>query len=103
MTPQPKATQAARPPAIENAIAIASGKGGVGKTCLAIALCHALAKRGRNCLLFDGDLGLANIDIQLGLAPERSLSGVLSERHSMAQAVSRYTAGGFDILAGESG
>ena len=103
MSPQPKATQAARPPAIENAIAIASGKGGVGKTCLAIALCHALAKRGRNCLLFDGDLGLANIDIQLGLAPERSLSGVLSEKHSMAQAVSRYTAGGFDILAGESG
>ena len=47
-------------------IAVASGKGGVGKTWLAITLAHALARLGRRTLLFDGDLGLANVDIQLG-------------------------------------
>ncbi len=50
-------------------IAIASGKGGVGKTWFAITLAHALARAGRRVLLFDGDLGLANVDIQLGLTP----------------------------------
>ncbi|MDP6896369.1 MAG: P-loop NTPase, partial [Rhodospirillales bacterium] len=50
-----------------NMIAIASGKGGVGKTWFSITLAQALAKRGCRVLLFDGDLGLANLDIQLGL------------------------------------
>ncbi len=103
MSAQSQAAQPAKLAAIDNAIAIASGKGGVGKTCLAIALSHALAKRGQRCLLFDGDLGLANIDIQLGLTLERNLAGVLSERYVMAQAVNAYEPGGFDILAGESG
>jgi flagellar biosynthesis protein FlhG len=48
-----------------NVIAVASGKGGVGKTWFSITLTHALTKLGRNSLLFDGDLGLANVDIQL--------------------------------------
>ena len=54
--------------------AIASGKGGVGKTWFAITLAHAWSRLGRRVLLFDGDLGLANIDIQLGLPP-RTRSG----------------------------
>ncbi len=45
---------------------LASGKGGVGKTFLAVSLAHALAVRGRRVLLVDADLGLANIDVQLG-------------------------------------
>ena len=53
--------------------AIASGKGGVGKTWLAITLSHALSNLGRKTLLFDGDLGLANVDIQLGLMPKHDL------------------------------
>ena len=48
-------------------VAIASGKGGVGKTWLSITLAHALAHAGRRVLLLDADLGLANVDIQLGL------------------------------------
>lgn len=83
--------------------AIASGKGGVGKTWLAISLSHALARAGSKTLLFDGDLGLANVDIQLGLAPERDLGGVLAENYGLARATTSFEVGGFDIIAGRSG
>ena len=61
---------------IPNVIAVASGQGGVGKTWLSISLAQALAKLGNRVLLFDGDLGLANIDIQLGLTPDSDLAAV---------------------------
>ena len=89
--------------AVPRRIAIASGKGGVGKTWFAITLAHALAQDGADILLFDGDLGLANIDIQLGLCPAQDLAGVLAGRVTPEEAVSRFPAGGFDILPGRSG
>jgi flagellar biosynthesis protein FlhG len=91
------------PPKARNIIAIASGKGGVGKTWFAITLAHAFARLGRKTLLFDGDLGLANVDIQLGLMPSHDLGGVLSGRLSLAQATMPFEAGGFEIIAGRSG
>jgi len=84
-------------------IAIASGKGGVGKTWLAITLAQTLAASGARVLLFDGDLGLANIDIQLGLTPENDLGSVFSGRLTIEQAVSTLTQAGFDVLPGRSG
>lgn len=89
-------------------ITIASGKGGVGKTWLSISLAHHLAREGRRVLLFDGDLGLANVDIQLGLTPARDLGDVISGRLSIAQAVTRYDEEDFgqgclDVLVGKSG
>lgn len=87
----------------KNMIAIASGKGGVGKTWFAITLSHALARKGKNVLLFDGDLGLANLDIQLGLTPKSDLGGVISGKLTMGQAITRYDDGAFDIIAGRSG
>lgn len=86
-----------------NMIAVASGKGGVGKTWFAITLSHALARKGKHVLLFDGDLGLANVDIQLGLTPERDLGGVIEGTTTLPGAVVKYEAGKFDILAGRSG
>jgi len=86
-----------------NIIAVASGKGGVGKTWLAVTLSHLFARSGRHVLLFDGDIGLANVDVQLGLIPGRDLGGVLSGRHTLEEAVMHYEEGGFDIIAGRSG
>jgi len=86
-----------------NIIAIASGKGGVGKTWLAVTLAHLFARSGRSVLLFDGDIGLANVDVQLGLTPQRDLSSMLSGRHTLKEAITNYAEGGFDIIAGRSG
>jgi flagellar biosynthesis protein FlhG len=84
-------------------VAVASGKGGVGKTWFAITLAHALARMGRRVLLFDGDLGLANVDIQLGLMPVHDIGAVVAGRAALREAVLCYTPGGFDVLAGQSG
>ncbi|MBL4803043.1 MAG: MinD/ParA family protein [Emcibacter sp.] len=86
-------------------ITIASGKGGVGKTWVSTTLCHLLAGQGKRVLLFDGDLGLANVDIQLGLIPEVDLGQVLSGAITLDQAITRFGtgAGAFDIISGQSG
>lgn len=86
-----------------NVIAVASGKGGVGKTWFSITLSHALAKAGKKVLLFDGDLGLANIDVQLGLMPKRDLNDVIRGRLGLDKVIQPYKEGGFDIVAGRSG
>ncbi len=87
----------------KNVIAVASGKGGVGKTWFSITLAHSLTKKGMNVLLFDGDLGLANVDVQLGLMPKRDLNDVIRGRLGLDKVIQRYEEGGFDIIAGRSG
>jgi flagellar biosynthesis protein FlhG len=86
-----------------NVMTIASGKGGVGKTWFAITLAHVLAKRGRKALLFDGDLGLANVDIQLGLMPKSDLASVIVGKLTLAQSVIDVDEVGFSVIAGRSG
>jgi len=93
----------AGPPNAPRLIAIASGKGGVGKTWLAITLAHALARAGRGVLLVDGDLGLANVDIQLGLLPGPDLSAVVSGALGLGEAIRACEPGGFGLLPGRSG
>jgi flagellar biosynthesis protein FlhG len=59
------------------AIAVTGGKGGVGKSTVAVNLAVAYARRGARTLAVDGDLGMADLNLLLGLAPERSLLDVL--------------------------
>jgi flagellar biosynthesis protein FlhG len=93
---------AAAPRSAGRIVGIASGKGGVGKTWLAVTLTHALARTGERVLLFDGDLGLANVDIQLGLTPDRDLASVMEGRVGITEAALEHPEG-FAILAGRSG
>ena len=88
---------------IANVVAVASGKGGVGKTWLSISLAQALSKLGQRVLLFDGDLGLANIDVQLGIQPGMDLGTALERHLPLTRAVINYPSGGFDLIAGRSG
>lgn len=88
-------------------ITVASGKGGVGKTFISISLASSLAQSGRRVLLVDGDLGLANVDVQLGIAPETDLAAVVAGWVELDDAVTPVDGGaghgGFDVLPGRSG
>lgn len=86
-----------------NIIAVASGKGGVGKTWFSVTLAHALAEAKQKVLLFDGDLGLANIDVQLGLLPAHDMRQVLQGNLSLSQVIQKSENTGFDVIAGQSG
>ncbi|MGR9071574.1 MAG: MinD/ParA family protein [Gammaproteobacteria bacterium] len=66
-------------------IAITSGKGGVGKTNVSANLGVALARMGRRTALLDADLGLANVDVLLGVYPQYNLSHVLSGDKTLSE------------------
>lgn len=102
MTPAERA-QAMPPFAPGKIVAVASGKGGVGKTWFSITLAHALGLKRRKALLFDADMGLANVDVQLGLMPEKDVGQAILEGAPMAQVISKAAGGKFDVIAGRSG
>jgi flagellar biosynthesis protein FlhG len=83
-------------------IAVTGGKGGIGKTCVAVNLAAALAAQHKRVLLLDGDLGLANADVQLGIAPRHTLEHVLDGRCTLEEAVVE-TPAGFRMIPGASG
>ncbi|HPL62622.1 MAG TPA: MinD/ParA family protein [Syntrophales bacterium] len=83
-------------------ISITSGKGGVGKTLIACNLATILAGQGRKILVADCDLGLANIDIMLGLRPRRNLKDVIYGDADIRDIVVP-TKGGFDLIPASSG
>jgi flagellar biosynthesis protein FlhG len=104
ISPRPAASRAQA----ATTYAIASGKGGVGKTWLSATLSSVFALRGLRTLLVDCDFGLANVDVQLGLRPHADLSAVLRGWIDLDAAVCSVlggpsTKGGFDLLPGQSG
>ncbi|MDH5471833.1 MAG: MinD/ParA family protein [Gammaproteobacteria bacterium] len=68
-------------------IAVASGKGGVGKTNVSVNLSLALIAQGKEVLLFDADLGLANVDLLLGLHSDINLSHVISGERTLEEII----------------
>lgn len=76
-----------RPPRPVQVIAVTGGKGGVGKTSVSVNLAMAMAMAGKQTMLLDGDLGLANVDVMLGLQPSFNLSHVISGECSLAETI----------------
>ena len=82
--------------------AVTSGKGGVGKTNLSVNIGIALAQAGQRVALLDADMGLANVDILLGLYPKYNLSHVLSGEKSLTEIMIEGPAG-LQVIPGASG
>jgi flagellar biosynthesis protein FlhG len=92
--------QAARPRA--SVIAVASGKGGVGKSNIAVNLAIQLATAGREVVLLDADLGLANADVLCNVDLPCNLSHVIARKKELAE-VMVTAPGGFKLIGGASG
>jgi flagellar biosynthesis protein FlhG len=83
-------------------IAVTGGKGGTGKTTVAVNLATALALSGRRVLLFDGDLGLANVDVLLGLTPRCTVEQVLRGERRLEEIIVA-TRAGVQVIPAASG
>ena len=96
-------------------LAVASGKGGVGKTWLAVNLSQALADLNHKVVIIDADIGFGNVTIQLGLTEQYSLDNLLENKISLTRAITAFspqfqqedmdgkTLSSFDVIAGRSG
>jgi len=83
-------------------IAISGGKGGVGKTNVSLNTAISLAEQGKKVLILDADLGLANVDVMLGLRVQRNLSHVLSGEYELDDVIIEGPAG-INIIPATSG
>lgn len=83
-------------------VAITGGKGGVGKSNISLNLSIALAQLRHRVVLLDADLGLANIDVLLGIKTERNLADVLSGECSLREVMVRGPAG-IQVVPASSG
>lgn len=83
-------------------IAVTGGKGGVGKSTVSINLATGLAMAGRKTIVLDGDLGLANADVMLGITPKYTLADVISGTRTLEEALTPVREN-LSIVAGASG
>jgi flagellar biosynthesis protein FlhG len=83
-------------------IAVTGGKGGVGKSTVSVNLATAFAQLGRRTLLLDGDLGLANADVLLGITPRHTLAHVVRGERSL-QEILVEAPQGFKVVPAASG
>jgi flagellar biosynthesis protein FlhG len=85
VAPAAKAVEGYNAPPRARVLAVASGKGGVGKSNIAVNLSLALGKLGRQVILFDADLGLANADLLLGIQPRFNLTHFFQGGRSLTE------------------
>lgn len=83
-------------------IAVTSGKGGVGKTNISVNLALAFSNRGKKVLLYDADMGLANVDVMLGIIPQFTLLNVLNGQKNLKEIIVEGP-GGIHLVASGSG
>ncbi len=83
-------------------LSVTSGKGGVGKTNLSVNIASQLAKKGKKVLLLDADLGLANVDVILGITPQKNLFHLFQNEATLEEIIFP-TPYGFSILPAASG
>ena len=83
-------------------IAVSSGKGGVGKTTFAVNLAVAFAQSGKRVLLFDADLGMANVHVFAGVNPQKTILDVIDGRATL-QSILIPGPAGMQIACGASG
>lgn len=87
---------------ITKVVAVTSGKGGVGKTNIVANLGYALTQIGNKVLIIDGDLGLGNLDVLLGLTPSYNISHFIAGQKSVSEII-KPGPGGMSILPASSG
>lgn len=83
-------------------LSVTSGKGGVGKTNISVNLAYCLSKMNKKVLIFDADLGLANVDVMLGIAPRLNLFHLFHNNTPLEEIILT-TGYDFDILPAASG
>ena len=87
-------------------LSVLSGKGGVGKSNLALNICYALHQMGYPVLLIDCDMGLANMDVLLGITPQQHIQDILTSNRNPAEVLIPISSTGgarFDLMPANSG
>ncbi|WP_051329009.1 nucleotide-binding protein [Geminicoccus roseus] len=89
--------------AADRIFALASGKGGIGRTFLAVGIAQALAQAGQSVLLVDADLTAANVDLHLGLTKGADLGDVVAGRALLQDTLVQDPRSGVTVVPGRSG